>query len=393
MIGLYQSIDVSQSVLDESLNLYRELGDQAGIALALTFKGMEYSGRARPNAVHLLNEALALWTAVDDAWGIGICEYGLAETRSDGDPEKARLLQHSVVLLGAVGDRWSLAFALNALGTLTWLEGDGARARALFEETLTALAEVRGAFGAYWALTQLFEILIAQGCFDEARETALAFSAFGSHPRLQAVSYIRLGQVDYMQGRLAEARARFEASLEIFRELKDPGGGMGWVPPWLGCVAYREGNLEQARAYIDAGLAIHDPDEYWVELAFALLARGDVARAQGELATAARLYVRSFKMIIDHGMRPSVAEYLEAFAKLALAGEAPGRAARLLGAAAALRDEIGTPVPPVEQADYDQALARAREQLGLAAFETAWDEGRLLDWKQAAAYALESQPV
>ncbi len=168
---------------------------------------------------------------------------------------------------------------------------------------------------------------------------------------------------------------------------------MGWVPAWLGCVAYRQNNLDMAQAYIEEGLAIQDPNGWWPELAFSLLSRGDVARAQGELAEAARLYARPLRMVIEHSVRPDVAQYLEAFAKVAVATAQPSRAARLLGAAQALRDEIGTPVLPVERADYDRAVAQARDQLGPAAFKVAWDEGQALDWKQAAANALETQPV
>jgi tetratricopeptide (TPR) repeat protein len=162
------------------------------------------------------------------------------------------------------------------------------------------------------------------------------------------------------------------------------------VPAWLGCVAYHQNSLDMAQAYIEEGLAIQDPNGYWPELAFSLLCRGEVARAMGNPDEALRYYARSLKMVAKHRLGPSVPPYLEAFARLAVANAQPSRAARLLGAAAKLREEIGTAVPPVEQADFDKALAQARDQLGTAAFEAAWNEGWALDWEQAAAYALET---
>ncbi len=191
-----------------------------------------------------------------------------------------------------------------------------------------------------------------------------------------------------MQGRLAEAQAHFDAGLKIFRELNDENG-MGWVPPWLGCVAYRAGDLDGAQALIEEGLAIDEPDGYWPELAFALLARGDVARKQNDLTAAARYYTRSLTIVRDHRCQPEVAERLEGFAKLAGAAQQPRRAARLFGAAEALRKRIGTPIPPVERADYDGAVALVQAQLDPAAFSAAWAEGQALSWDQAAAYALE----
>ncbi len=64
------------------------------------------------------------------------------------------------------------------------------------------------------------------------------------------------------------------------------------------------------------------------------------------------------------------------------------RAARLLGAAAALREELGTPLSPIVQADHDHALNAARAALGEEAFEAAWTEGSEMTFEEAIAYAL-----
>jgi tetratricopeptide (TPR) repeat protein len=172
---------------------------------------------------------------------------------------------------------------------------------------------------------------------------------------------------------------------------------MGWVPPWLGCVAYRLGDLDEARALIEAGLALHDPDGPWWELSFALLSLGEVTRAQGELARAAALYAHSLRMVVAHGARPDVPAHLEGFAKLAIAAGDSLRAARLWGAAEALRAQIGIPVPPVERADYERAVAAARAAARAAGdpdgFTPAWAEGRAWRWEQAADYALALTPA
>jgi tetratricopeptide (TPR) repeat protein len=191
------------------------------------------------------------------------------------------------------------------------------------------------------------------------------------------------------------------AALKTFQELKDENG-LGWVPPWLGCAAYRAGDIDQARALIEAGLAIQDPNQYWLELAFSLLSLGHVTRAQGDPPRAAELYTRSLGMLIANGIRPDefrpvfgirpdFAEYLEAFAKVALVVSQPDRAARLFGAAQTLRDQFGPPVPPVEQSEYDASVSKLREQLDRAAFSAAWAEGLALSWEQAVAYALENE--
>ena len=63
----------------------------------------------------------------------------------------------------------------------------------------------------------------------------------------------------------------------------------------------------------------------------------------------------------------------------------PERAARLLGASAALREEIGAPLSPITQADHDHAVNASREALGEDAFAAAWAEGSAMTLEEAIA--------
>jgi len=58
---------------------------------------------------------------------------------------------------------------------------------------------------------------------------------------------------------------------------------------------------------------------------------------------------------------------------------------RLLAAAAALRDSLGTPLPPIYRAAYSHCVAAAQAQLGEQAFAVVWAEGRGMTWEQALA--------
>jgi hypothetical protein len=48
-------------------------------------------------------------------------------------------------------------------------------------------------------------------------------------------------------------------------------------------------------------------------------------------------------------------------------------AARLMGAAAHIREAIGTPMPPVHRAAYEHALAQAQHQMNEQTFRRARD--------------------
>ncbi len=58
-------------------------------------------------------------------------------------------------------------------------------------------------------------------------------------------------------------------------------------------------------------------------------------------------------------------------------------AARLWGAANALREAIHTPLPPIDCADYERSVAAARGSLGEKAFTAAWSQGRVMSPEQA----------
>ena len=64
------------------------------------------------------------------------------------------------------------------------------------------------------------------------------------------------------------------------------------------------------------------------------------------------------------------------------------RAARLWGAAEALRESIGAPPTPEARPYYKRSTAAARAQLGEAAWEAAFAEGMAMSPEEAAEYAL-----
>ena len=74
---------------------------------------------------------------------------------------------------------------------------------------------------------------------------------------------------------------------------------------------------------------------------------------------------------------------LEGLASLEAGQGDPAWAARLWGAAEALREAIGAPMAPVDRPDYDRAVTAARAQLGERAFATAWAKGRAMTPEQA----------
>jgi hypothetical protein len=84
-----------------------------------------------------------------------------------------------------------------------------------------------------------------------------------------------------------------------------------------------------------------------------------------------------------------VAYCLAGLAAVAGAQQHPERAARLFGAAEALREFTRIPLPPVNRPNYERAVAAARAPLDDKAWVAAWVEGRAMPLEQVIAEALD----
>jgi hypothetical protein len=90
----------------------------------------------------------------------------------------------------------------------------------------------------------------------------------------------------------------------------------------------------------------------------------------------------------EMGEQRGIAEGLEDLAGVAVRQGRPAAAVRWLAAAAAVRETIGAPLPPVERPGHAAALAAARAALGEAAFAAAWQDGQTWALAEIVAEAL-----
>jgi tetratricopeptide (TPR) repeat protein len=153
-------------------------------------------------------------------------------------------------------------------------------------------------------------------------------------------------------------------------------------------LAYEQHDFNRARDLYQQTLDLARAEHHTHDMAYAIRGLGHVARQIGDSQYAAALYyesLRMFRSIDDHRCIPFC---LEALACIASAHDAE-RAARLLGAAQELRDQIGVTIPPAERGDHNAALAEVRSTLGIARFRNAWNEGQAMTLDEAVAYAFE----
>src|SRR5581483_10291255 len=128
-------------------------------------------------------------------------------------------------------------------------------------------------------------------------------------------------------------------------------------------------------------------------MALSLAELGLVARDQHDYERAAARAVESLRLLREQGSTYYVPDCLELLAAVASAQGQPERAARLFGAAEALRQEIGAPVPPPERAAHASRVSAARAGCDAAAFAAAWAAGRAMRLEEAITYALLAEPA
>jgi non-specific serine/threonine protein kinase len=196
----------------------------------------------------------------------------------------------------------------------------------------------------------------------------------------------RLGMAVEGQGDHDRAAMLLEESFELLTAL-DERFWAALVRHSLGVVAYAQDDIGRAAACFDEALqAFHAFDNPWY-MSVSLASLGMVARARGDYARAAALYAESLILRWERvGDKTGIAGSIRGLASLAALAAHFERAARLYGAAEALRESIGAPASRHHELS-ERAIARTRTGLGEPAFAAAWAAGRELPLPDAVAEA------
>ena len=288
----------------------------------------------------LVASALAVFQAQDDRWGTAaalgtLARYALA--RSDLDA-MARHSERSMALFTEAGDRWGQLHATFGLGTHAEVVGDYGRAADLHREGLRIAEELGLSTDVADKLSALGRIALLTGDHEQADE-------------LHECARSQAAAQGYTIG-------------EEFAELG------------LALSARRQGRFDEAEALLRKWLAHDRRLESDMAVALIVAELGFIAEQRGDAGTARALHLESLTAARKAADPRAVALALEGLAGAeALAGD-HGEAARLLGAAAALREGAGAPLPPGERGDVTRITAMSRSALGADAFTSGYAQGR-----------------
>ncbi|REE95844.1 BTAD domain-containing putative transcriptional regulator [Thermomonospora umbrina] len=315
---------------DVALGLVRDAGDPALLAWARWF--LAYTGGGTPDTtgVGLLDEALEGFRAAGHRWGEAaalVLRAMYAHSRSDTEALR-RDAGTAARLFDGLGDRWGRLQAAEWLAALAELTGDYDRAARLMQDALHRAEELR-----LW-------------------QDAAGLLGW-------------LGWISVMRGDTAAARRHSERALAMAGE-QGNHMAMTLAEICLGYTARREGRLDDAEKHLDALLRAvpKDPDaEPPMHLTLLQVGLGHVAEQRGDAATALAFHRDALGVAVRYeGPRDQVGALEGLAGALSLAGD-HAVAARLLGAADAVRGSLGLAPGPAEREDLDRITARIRTGL------------------------------
>jgi predicted ATPase len=274
-----------------------------------------------------LNQALAM------------IENGLPVLHSaSGQPDDVQMQKTSMAVR---------AKALTGAGGLAYAEGDYAPAQTCYEASLELFREL-----------------------GDRRGVASSINVLGVLAEIAADS--------------ARANSLYQEALVLFRELGDRVN-VAKILNNLGAAAHDRGDSAQAQAFYTESLALRKALGDQMGIAKSLFNLGEEAQSQGKSTEAISYYVESLTMRAQLGDKEGIAYCLEGLANVAGARGQPKRAARLWGAAAALRENIGTPLAPLERAQHERAINTTRAQY--EGFDAAFLSGQSMTLEQVTAEA------
>ena len=155
----------------------------------------------------------------------------------------------------------------------------------------------------------------------------------------------------------------------------------------LGGIAFDEDDLETARTHFQQALNLHRELSDARGEASDLLNLSSVALADGDIDGAAAFLVSSLRLASNLGDKEEIYSCVLGSAEVAAQRGAAARAARLLGAADTLREEMGYAVTAPDQKQRERIAAVLDEDD--TALASAQLEGGALTLEDAVAYALE----
>lgn len=240
-------------------------------------------------------------------------------------------------------------WAMFAVGLLAWSRGDFARTEAVATDAIAL-----------------------------AREHQLGFS--------EAIAHYALYLAADMQGEAEEAIRIGETTVALLRAV-EAEAWLAYALSDVGTQHLEAGDQAKGQAWIEEGLALHRKRGNKQGIGNKLSDLGRVSHEAGDIVAAANNYAESLHWLMAGGDVWYLASPIEGLADIAIDIGAARVAARLLGAAAVLRERSGGTVWPDERARLERTMALVRAALDDEPYSREVAAGRALSLTEVVTEA------
>ena len=384
-------LDQARPLLRDALAAARQCGHRPTEASALNTLGNVAASRGDyDEAKRLHEEGLSIRQELGDRHAIASSLHNVAQDAHERrDYAAARALYEEVCAIWReLGDQIALSATLNNLGNLATDLCDYEAAQPPHEEALALRRRVGDKPGVAGSLTNLGRVLQERGDHEGARAyygESLALGRELGYRRVMGVTLGNLGNLAADQGNWAESRELHREELAIWRDLGHKPGEALSLSNLASCLS-EEGRYEEARRLGEEGLAVAREIEDQRCVANALHQLGRIALGEEHYEESQRLYREGLRAAREIRFAWGLVIGIEGLGRTAVADGDSTKAAKLFGAAGALRESMGAPMTQHQRVGI---LTGLEESLGRDAFAAALVEGKAMSLDEALALALD----
>jgi predicted ATPase/class 3 adenylate cyclase len=335
-----QSMAIAEDIADRTL-VIRLLNNRA-----LTTRDLQ-------EGTELIERAVAVAREMGDVGSIGTTLQALGMyANANAEYARARvILREALEYLRPIGHKRAIASTVESLAVADFFQVEYESARPLYEEATSIARELGGPVAESTMLNNEAAIAMMDEDYGRASERFAAYAALAERLGAKSAHSWALflsGLNALLAHRVAEARQKLERSIATQRELLDPSSIVAPLTI-LSRIEVLEGNIDQART----------------------------------------LCLESLRLVRTGGTPMNKMRCVERYAEVEVALGRGDRAARLLGAGAALRERAQIPIWPSDREWYDESVAGAQALCGEGAYGSEWAKGHAMSIDDAIDYALE----
>jgi CHAT domain-containing protein/tetratricopeptide (TPR) repeat protein len=205
--------------------------------------------------------------------------------------DATRSARRAVALTAQTEHRREHALALNTLGNIYWMTGDYPSAIKSFEEAFERSSD-RPSDLTYLSLVNLGGVYIDLGDLQagvQKLEAALKLQETHLNPGLKRTALLLIGQTHLRKNEDAQARARLEEAIPLFRLASDKLNE-GIAKQLLGVVALRQGKFIEAQGAFTEALKLSTEGKSVLGIALSIQGLGDTLAALNQGALSQDVY-------------------------------------------------------------------------------------------------------